>query len=1253
MEQDIQDPSLEDLINKLPSYSLPGGGRVKDADTFVNPDGKTMRLQGVDAYETAKVLPGKIQGSQRGADTQTQAVRKIITEGGYTKPVYSGQKDSYDRELGDYENEAGQKLSHKLIRDGLVNLNSPTQEQVSIQDAGRLERARRKFQNNMTPEDMLSNNIRDERNVAGIRAKQFTNTAKEFGSVSDEAGKSDYFTGPSFVGPDEDRRGFARSNLKTGLKMGLANTQQGLWDAMGMFGTVVGSEAIKAYGSSKGDALANDMMNLPNLKNGEALDENGDWNLKSFSEMGNYLIGQAANSAPQMAVSIASVLAAPATFGLSLTAPAAIYSGNTWRGQEGEKSVGWALTSGVTQAAVEKLGVIGVFASVFERSSQKAIIEQLMKKGMTQQAAEQALKSTTKEAMKDVAAAMRVAEGSLAKKVAKATGRGVVGEAPEEMIQELTQYFGEKKGFDYPTDTSEQAALHNRILSAGIGGATLGGAIGGGGKLVQSAFRPKFEDGGMSDTQFQQKFLADNGLDTVPTAENVTNLYHEAVVGNNEVKNLEEMAALNVADMNIAGVSGKAKSWWDTGGFKNLYRGFNESIMNGHERTGEAMAALGTLLGASRAFNGGSIDDQKRETQNKLARAFGSPDQLKAAFPTMSTAEISRFMRSKNVQGTIEHLIKARAGQREATLDRAIAGTNFDKRLTPEERAHLPSILKYAQNIDKFLTEYTKTTGDKLDVTEFMGSQLDKTKVANDLDGFRNLLVKKFGITNDQANDVTNTVVRNEAVTNVADSIDDMLNFDSVPEKLKAHLVSELNKPENKGVFDQYLSHDLFADTNSFSVKGGARHVNKNLIGRGGSKLASLLQVAQDKGEITPQEASRKAKEIKDWLDMRAGNYKAIKSPYIKFALDTVNFLTTITSLPLAAISSTVEFAQIYRNLNLPQSLKVTRNLLKGFGGEIGHIYKSVRGQADTSEYRESLFGAGYLHDGGIGRRNDIISGYYQKWTEGFFKMTGLTSVTNITRYAKQSIGADAINSWLAKVETQPTTQAGIDARDHLTRVGIDVENMLKIQKDNPANQQWYFDQMQAGVTNFVNEAVVNPSKINRPKFYSDPHLQLFTQFQGYISAFTAQILPRLLTDLRKSGSKDQINAATTIAMMFALAYLALYIKDMIKYGESPPTWLKEEKEFQRYIGQIGLMGTGQRVWDAISPVVPESERGNVFEKLYRKVSDQAPALAFINKVGDAITAPEGTGIKKTTKLLPIFSTSTNFANYLQKELGE
>jgi len=52
-------------------------------------------------------------------------------------------------------------------------------------------------------------------------------------------------------------------------------------------------------------------------------------------------------------------------------------------------------------------------------------------------------------------------------------------------------------------------------------------------------------------------------------------------------------------------------------------------------------------------------------------------------------------------------------------------------------------------------------------------------------------------------------------------------------------------------------------------------------------------------------------------------------------------------------------------------------------------------------------------------------------------------------------------------------------------------------------------------------------------------------------------------------------------------------------------------------------------------------------------ITDQSPALSYLKKVDDALSAGSGNQISKTVRLMPIFGTSPAFAKELQKVLGE
>lgn len=1239
--------------SSTPDYLFGEGLHLTDADTYSFADGRRVRMANINAGETAKFLPGKtVSGEHLGAELQREKVRQLIKEHGFTDPVLSGNKDRHGRIIGDLRNAEGELLSSRIAKTGIVNLYDVSPEARMHEIMGARDRRERLRSGEATDEDKMLQRVQEERFKYGVSPKLRTGSALEYGAAVDDKGKSDYFAGPSYVRGIEDRQGHAKSTWAGGWNIGEAKAIQGVYDSIDALGKATGSQFLMEFGKNNGDRIQTDLEYLPTLKNGEALDANGNWKLKGFSEIGDYTLGMMAQSMPNMIASLgAAALAAP-TYGTSLLGPAAIYTGNTYREQK-DKNPYTAALAGVSMMMVEKLGVTGVFTSAFTKSAQSQIINQLMLKGHTQEVAEKMFMDSAKIGIKEVSDAMKTVRGSAIGAATKGAAKGVLGEAPEEVLQEVIQYAGSKSSLELPTSDIEIRDLKNRMIAAGVGGAFLGAGFGAGSSLVARSKDPHSGRPTSTDAEYRAKLFETEGV--IQSAQQEIGDAEQALAqAGYDAEELVAQARPEVIRSATQGPSSNLQSWWRNKGLKSLHQAWSRTVVGVHEHAGPAMAALSTMIGANKSLNGGSIDEQQHNTSNDIRSAFGSIDKLKEAFPGLDRQGISDILRDPEVIRTISILSASKKSGNKASVRDTLGSINVDKLLSGNNLQHKEAIIDTAEKISSFVSKYNKWTGQKLTVEELLSNKpLNKSTIAGDVKGFARTLSDNFKVSLDDAMELTHQILDNKDIHDVDDTLDDFLNGGNKFTQIRQSLLTNLNKPGMRDVFAKYMSHDVYDMLVSKSDKGGSIFVNKNLIGKDGSKLAALLQMAELSGEINGDRKSFMAKELSDWLAMRRGEYKPIKNEYVKGALNTLNFLSTIAALPLAAISSTVEFAQIYRNLNTEQSLKATKELLSGFGSEFAHIYKSFNNTPDTSDYREAIGKHGYLNSGSQSAQYDNVQGYYRKWTEGFFKLTGLTSVTNVTRYARLAIGADAINNWLNIYRETPESQEGKDAYSHLIRVGVDVGFMMNA-TDSTEDQQRFNDEMTKGVHAFVQEAVIQPTMMNRPKFYSDPYLQIFTQFQGYTSTFTANVLPRLLKDLNRHGSTDQVNAAATIAMMFALAYLAVFLKDMIKYGESPPEWLKKDKEFQRYIGQVGLLGTGQRLWDAASPVIPNNQvNSSVFETILRGAADQAPVISYLNKIDDAISAKDGKRIEKASRLLPVFGTSPQFAKYLQKELGE
>ncbi len=1234
-------------------FSLPGGGYLVDADTFTTNEGKRVRIKGINAYETQKVgdTASSIKPSELGADTQRLFTHKIISDGGYNIPVTFGAKDKYDRELGDLANADGELLSTYLLKNGLTNTLMPTQQDIAARDAGGLERAIAKSQG-LAPTlgTQMLDLLNEERNQAPLMGKMLATDAKQYGASLDENGKSEYYSGPGAIRSNENANGEARSNLWTGLESGFESMKQGAWASLGLIGDVTESKDIQDMAARNVNAIQSNLQDLPYLRSGEAFGEDGKWKLDGFMKTADWLLGTAASSAPQMIASMGAVALAPMTFGVSLSLPAVLYTGTTYNAQETKNPL-LAITSGVTQATLETLSLGRITGSIFSKATQKEVVSNLLKKGYTEEAAEKALLGATQKAVKDVADAQKLIASQQARRVGRASLEGVLTETPTEAAQEYAQYVGETGQFS-PDTPEGMIKLQNRLLNAAAGGFALGGAFGGGGRLIANVLTPSaVANPVMGESEFRNILM--DRLQVVPDTEDVIN-----DIKPDHTATIEDLAIPETNRRTASGLAEKATDWIKNEGGGSLWKKWSTSIMKNDTTAGLYTATLSTLLGVNRAVNGGSIEEKQRDVIAAVGSKFVTMQALSASFGNIKNSQLVTLLGKKTIQDTISRVSAHMEIFNARTPAKIAEGLDVASLLSDDNKQYAPGIVALTTKVSETLKEYNRVTQSTVSMEEFLNNySVNKDKVARSRSQFTQLLQTHLKLTSDQANEAYLSITDNQHVNSLEDLFDPFVNMNNPLINIKGDPKQALNSPDVRSAFMGFLNSDILSNAGSLAGRAGAVYANKFLIGNKGSHLAALLESAVAQKEITDERASAIAYQLKDWLDMREGKYNRIDNPYIKGALSLVNFLSTVSSLPLAAVSSTVEFAQVYRHLNLPQGLKATRYLLEGVGQEMAKILEVLGKQPKANNYETSLFQAGLLQDGNIGRRNDVMVNYFSKWTEGFFKMTGLTSMTNVTRYAKLSIASDAMSTWLDTVrkgDRLNPDQSAIDAREHLSRIGVDVDFCINLDGEmDPATQQKFSDEMSRGAHSFVAEAVITPSKLNRPKFYSDPYLQLFTQFQGYTSAFTANVLPLLLKDLNKRGSADQANAAAAIAMMFALAYMAAYLKDMIKYGESPPEWLKDDKKFQRYIGQVGILGTGQRIWDTFSPILQDNQRKSVAASGVAALTDQSPALSFLSKVNDALSAPAGSQISKTARLLPVFGTSPAFAKELQKVLGE
>ena len=224
----------------------------------------------------------------------------------------------------------------------------------------------------------------------------------------------------------------------------------------------------------------------------------------------------------------------------------------------------------------------------------------------------------------------------------------------------------------------------------------------------------------------------------------------------------------------------------------------------------------------------------------------------------------------------------------------------------------------------------------------------------------------------------------------------------------------------------------------------------------------------------------------------------------------------------------------------------------------------------------------------------------------------------------------------LAKLKNNKFTRDAQEAEQKLRSLGVPVEQFVRLQYkvDNfaggvnslTAEEKIFWEKtIKESTFNFVNQTVPIPGAANRPLLYQDPRFALFTQFQGFISTFTANQLPRMWNDYIKRGTPQmKYNTFVLMATMIALGFFSQAMKDLIKFDDDEDDqgtlgnpYLDKPEYIRRGVMASGLFGTGERVIDMVAPIYGQRSSG-VGDWLYNQATGESPTLGYVGRFGDA-----------------------------------
>lgn len=1246
--------SIFDNLSDSPRQLGASGLTFYDADTLYDSEGQGYRLKGVNALEVSTFGKEGEVGGQLSLDKISQ----LANEMGYTNVVQLGEKDTTgNREMIDLQDDQGRSFVRELAASGI------TRVQEGFDPGGTLT---------------FSNQFRDFLKTGqDYEENEFDKAAVELDKYIDENNKysqevkakvaSDIISS-DFQRVGQDESGNSLNPYSTAWNTGMIGVTDAAWGMVSLLGDTLGLEGMKGSGEA-GVRRARARI----ADQGQILTSYED--VDSFSDAVDFIANNTLLSIPYMGITAAAAVTAPLTGGVSLLAPVSIYTGQTWnemgdqiRHTDKERSASVAIASGVAQAALDRLGLAGITGAGGKELYKRGVQALIDQRGMSKQLAEATMAQATKREMAtllgdvgDVAREQLKAK-HLTTDLLKRMRTGALTEATTEGLQEAIAGIGADIGSDTAIDWND---IQSRAINGMVAGGTLGasfsvpGAAMDAGQWANIAWGVEPEDARVTaaatkyareerDRQVkrlykearQQGMTAQEATEyaqsraVVPTVEESLKIVRESPEAlelmEDKAKRHEERKKSRTIGESISNAMSNIPALW-RGQVNHI---FSEELLR-KSRTARLMKdAFGGSL--SRVFGGSDMENAKhhRMTMYK-AMLQDDPENIYTALNNgKKTSDKDKARISKEIYDLLNdpNVFNPRTG-----------AFNPDGLPDGPRKQHIVMLIDRMQQLsDKLYDDQVQYNPQLGFIKNYLlrYKALNKKAVYKNRNKFINALQSEYRMS------VADATALTDQILNTDMDLEDAFTVIRGGPQPTAHKRRSLNLSE-KEQFKEFFEEDMFVNI-STAAKSASRYVtNQEYVGKNGEHIAKMLENMRREG-VSEEEVDKVAYQMQNYLDSESGNYKRATSEFgKKFQEIQKSFMlfTMFAGLPLSTVSSFVEIAlgmrgltrdQIYgKNGGLSNLGKELAEMLKGGMTEIANIPPVGKGKVRTfeSKGKRILRKLGFYEwDVGAATTTGVLEthSFHQKMAENYFKWIGLQGWTNFNRATRAAIAGDFITDnlmILADRDTTATTRTNEEreAEEKLRNLGLDVSDvgvnqMLMLLAGMPMDadaQQRAIGLLREAQYNFVNEAVALPKAANRPLYYLDPRFALINQFQGFMSTFTANHIPRLWNEYIKRGSPAmRYNTFAMMATMIMLGFASQYLKDLLKYGESSP-YLDEAELIRRGILSSGLAGTSERVIEQLFPIY-ETRSKNAGEWVWNTASGESPSLSNIARFATA-----------------------------------
>lgn len=392
--------------------------------------------------------------------------------------------------------------------------------------------------------------------------------------------------------------------------------------------------------------------------------------------------------------------------------------------------------------------------------------------------------------------------------------------------------------------------------------------------------------------------------------------------------------------------------------------------------------------------------------------------------------------------------------------------------------------------------------------------------------------------------------------------------FNEVPQSImNKYAVEETPAQKIQAVHDYFhgAAHRI-AFTDRFGESG--EKANK--------QIATAVAQAQKKGRNV---SKAEVDQMYGILDAYNGMYGRIQSDSLRNAQSVASAFLTIKSLPLAVLSSLVEFTTPAIRGNVVDALT---SVIPAFSQIAKSAAETLFKGSPRSDWAKMAADTGI----DLATTQNVLaerlgSTMFNRGSatamKYFFLANGLTMLTHTQRVFAAKTGERIYDNAIYKLSLgiDLTSAKGAQLQRQLRTMGLEInsqaEAMAHYAPSNPSEVRQAREAKLLAVRRFTSQTILEPNSADLPLWMNNGHMQLLAQLKRYPTAYTNIILPQLVRKMRPSyqgsytgAAAGTVGIAFILGAMLGIGYIQDELKQWTKAGLSDPD--DQRTEGQRFM---------------------------------------------------------------------------------------